>query len=393
MENVKALTKKKFASDFKRWREWLIKQGYTNYYCVLNAKDYGVPQNRERVFMASFLGEHTTYSFPKSFPLERRLKHVLESDVADKYWLIPKQISSIIQHNERKQAEGCGFKTNFQNEDGIASSILTMYGGRPGDTYIKIPTYGNSLLNEMIRAGKIDPTKTLWIDAYNQTVSEDIVGTITTRINASSHYMVSDPRIITMGNYSESGHEASRVVSIEGIAPTVKENHGTVTAIATPRVIQIGNLIENAAWKNPHRGRVYSVEGIAPCLNCADGGQREVKILQRGHGYNKGGVYNLAPALTTSRWQDNNFAVIEYWIRKLTPRECFRLMDVPERYIDSLVSSGISDSQLYKLAGNSIVVSCLYHIFYKMFIDTKHEYGAPECHSRELPVYQQLSLF
>lgn len=52
MENVKALaTQKKFSDDFRRWREWLIKHGYTNYYAVLNAKDYGVPQNRERVFM------------------------------------------------------------------------------------------------------------------------------------------------------------------------------------------------------------------------------------------------------------------------------------------------------------------------------------------------------
>lgn len=79
MENVKALTQKKFAPEFKRWREWLIAQGYTNYFAILNAKDYGIPQNRERVFMVSFLGQHTPYSFPKTFPLERRLKHVLEN--------------------------------------------------------------------------------------------------------------------------------------------------------------------------------------------------------------------------------------------------------------------------------------------------------------------------
>ena len=58
-------------------------------------------------------------------------------------------------------------------------------------------------------------------------------------------------------------------------------------------------------------------------------------------------------------------------IRKLTERECFRLMDVPEEYIDRIQAAGISRSQQAKMAGNSIVVSCMYHIFYKLFIDTK----------------------
>lgn len=299
MENVKALTQKKFSADFRRWRKWLIKQGYTNYYAVLNAKDYGVPQNRERVFMVSFRREHTPYTFPKPFELVRRLKHVLEDVVDEKYWLKQERIQALIKHNERKQSEGCGFKTNFQTGEGISGSIKT-----------------NAITS----------------------VQKD-------------------------------------------------------SMVAEPRVIQVGNLIEDSNYKNPHRGRVYSIEGIAPCLNCNEGGQREVKILQRGHGYAKGGFFDIAPALTTSKWQDNNFAVIEYWIRKLTPRECFRLMDVPEHHINRLLNAGISNSQLYKLAGNSIVVACLYHIFRKMFCETAREYGAPTAHSQEIPDVQQFSLF
>ena len=109
MENVKALTQKKFSADFRRWRKWLIKQGYTNYYAVLNAKDYGVPQNRERVFMVSFRRDHTPFTFPKPFELVRRLKHILEDVVDEKYWLKQEQIQALIKHNERKQSEGCGF--------------------------------------------------------------------------------------------------------------------------------------------------------------------------------------------------------------------------------------------------------------------------------------------
>lgn len=54
-------------------------------------------------------------------------------------------------------------------------------------------------------------------------------------------------------------------------------------------------------------------------------------------------------------------------IRKLTPRECFRLMDVDEEYIDKIKAAGISDSQQYRMAGNSIVVSCMEGIFYNLF--------------------------
>ena len=393
MENVKALTQTKFSADFRRWREWLIKQGYKNYYTILNAKDYGVPQNRERVFMVSFHGEHTPYSFPKPFELTRRLKHVLEDEVEEKYWLKPEQISAIINHNERKQSEGCGFKTNFQTGEGISGAIKTKEGSREYDTYIKVPTYGNSRLNSMIADGKIDPEEVMWIDCYNQRVDPDIAGTILARVNATGHYLISDPRGCAMrGRPDASGRNSQQIELGSDIANALTSVQKD-SMVAEPRVIQVGNLIENSNYKNPHRGRVYSIEGIAPCLNCNEGGQREVKILQRGHGFAKGGVYDLAPALTSSKWQDNNFAIIEYWIRKLTPCECFRLMDVPQHLIDRLLSAGISNSQLYKLAGNSIVVAVLYHIFRKMFTETAKEYGAPIAHSHEAPQIQQLSLF
>lgn len=393
MENVKALTQKKFSADFRRWRKWLIKQGYTNYYAVLNAKDYGVPQNRERVFMVSFRGEHTPFTFPKPFELERRLKHILEDVVDEKYWLKQEQIQALIKHNERKQSEGCGFKTNFQTGEGISGSIKTKEGSREYDTYVKVPTYGNSRLNAMIADGKIDPEETLWIDCYNQRVDPDIAGTILARVNATGHYLVSDPRGCAMrGRPDASGRNFQQIELGSDVANAITSVQKD-SMVAEPRVIQVGNLIEDSNYKNPHRGRVYSIEGIAPCLNCNEGGQREVKILQRGHGYAKGGFFDIAPALTTSKWQDNNFAVIEYWIRKLTPRECFRLMDVPEHHINRLLNAGISNSQLYKLAGNSIVVACLYHIFRKMFCETAREYGEPTAHSQEIPDVQQLSLF
>lgn len=64
-----------------------------------------------------------------------------------------------------------------------------------------------------------------------------------------------------------------------------------------------------------------------------------------------------------------------YRIRKLTERECFRLMGVDDKDIDTIQDAGISKTQQYKMAGNSIVVDVLYHIFRKLMVDTKAEYG------------------
>lgn len=81
-ENVKNLTSKKFAEQFKIVLESLEEAGYNNHYAVLNAKDFGVPQNRERVFIISIRKDIDTgkFEFPKPFPLEKQLKDVLEED-------------------------------------------------------------------------------------------------------------------------------------------------------------------------------------------------------------------------------------------------------------------------------------------------------------------------
>lgn len=89
LENVKAMISGKFVGMFNLWQRELEKLGYVNFAQVLNAKDYGVPQNRERIFLFSIRddGDRPTYHFPKPFPLEKRLKDVLEPKVDEKYYL------------------------------------------------------------------------------------------------------------------------------------------------------------------------------------------------------------------------------------------------------------------------------------------------------------------
>lgn len=99
MENVKALVSKKFMPHFRQWQDVVESYGYSNFIKVMNAKDYGVPQNRERVFMVSIL-DGQSYTFPKAFPLECRLKDVLEENVDEKYYLPEDRIQCFFSHNE-----------------------------------------------------------------------------------------------------------------------------------------------------------------------------------------------------------------------------------------------------------------------------------------------------
>ena len=108
MENVAALVSQKFIRYFHKWFNVLEGFGYSNYAKVMNAKDFGVPQNRERVFMVSILGEDS-FEFPVEFPLEKMLKDVLEPEVDDKYVLSDKAIEGFLEHNRKHIAKGTGF--------------------------------------------------------------------------------------------------------------------------------------------------------------------------------------------------------------------------------------------------------------------------------------------
>lgn len=135
MENVSALLSQKFLPDFKEWRNILGELGYSSFTQILNATQFGVPQNRERVFMVSILGD-CQYHFPAPFKLTKRLKDVLEPVVDEKYYLSDKIISGFDAHFERMQERGNGFGWQPTTGGGIAKAILTESGNRPCDNYI-----------------------------------------------------------------------------------------------------------------------------------------------------------------------------------------------------------------------------------------------------------------
>lgn len=117
-ENVKALTSKKFKEEFETVLESLDEVGYNNYWAVLNAKDYGIPQNRERVFIISIRKDiDKGFTFPDPIPLTVRLKDVLENNVSEKYYLSDTRLAGMIRHKKRNSEKGNNFGAVVNDPD------------------------------------------------------------------------------------------------------------------------------------------------------------------------------------------------------------------------------------------------------------------------------------
>ncbi len=138
-----------------------------------------------------------------------------------------------------------------------------------------------------------------------------------------------------------------------------------------PKVKQAGNLMNTKYFGgNPQPGRFYDPSGISPTLSTMQGGGREPKIIANPHGYNKGGIRTISPTVTAGSFKDNNFVwtniLAGLRIRKLTPLECWRLQGFPDWAFTRAREAGLSDSQLYKQAGNSVTVSVIKAIAERM---------------------------
>lgn len=138
LENVKNLVGKKFKPQFDEWLAWLDELGYNTYYKVLNAKDYGVPQNRERVFAISIRKDidNGKFEFPQPFDNGVRLKDILEDNVDEKYYLTNTMIRGFIKHNESHTAKGTGFIWKPRDVNGIASTLRANGALAPTDNTI-----------------------------------------------------------------------------------------------------------------------------------------------------------------------------------------------------------------------------------------------------------------
>lgn len=265
-ENVKNLLSNKHIHNFNTYLEIMERMGYTNYYQVLNAKDYGIPQNRERVFTVSIL-DSKEFEFPQKQPLQLKLKDMLEDNVDEKYYLAKHLQDSFNVKTGRIEGIKFNCRNKINDTNGIVETLCAAMG--------------------------------------------------------------------------EGGNTQPKII------------------VTTGKCIQVGTL---PCFSYESDGRVYSPSGISPCLRAKEPNQ---KIDEND------GVLN-----------NNNLR-----IRKLTPKECWRLMGFDDadfysakygckidkktaikiannlatkiKYEIANRKTKMSNTQLYKQAGNSIVVNVL----------------------------------
>ncbi|MCL2176686.1 MAG: DNA (cytosine-5-)-methyltransferase [Firmicutes bacterium] len=265
MENVPEVVGSKNIKDFAHWRDFLERLGYKNYLKVLNAKDYGIPQNRRRCFMVSLLGNYY-YEFPAKIPLKLRLSDFLEKKVDDKFYLS----QNIIRHFFlRKDRKNFAFRPKYPSS--IASTITTR-PDRPTENYI-IEKEDKDYLNKLL---------------LNQNTKQE--------------------------------------------------------------TLMLDSTFEPYKQIEPIQIEYHSAYGYY--INIRDDFEKKPKK-------------DLARTLVAQSQTDA--VIYNGKIRKLTPLEVFRLMGFSDTDYQNCINANISNTQLYKQAGNSIVVNKLEQIFKMLF--------------------------
>lgn len=233
---------------FSKWQNQLEKLGYSNYVKILNAKDYGIPQNRKRVFMVSILGEYA-YSFPHKIKLKCHLKDLLEKNVDEKYYLSQKLVDFFTYNTEKQKENGNGFKFEPQDQESadIGKAITTKADARMDDNFI----FGNRRLNETLEKHEIHDND--FIDCYNKQVKKDIAGTITTRVSSSCDTFVA--KKYTCGSIRRIG---KNIAKIDKEVPTLTAN--SMQSINHDNCILIKEATKKG-YKEAHDGDGIDISG------------------------------------------------------------------------------------------------------------------------------------
>lgn len=489
LENVKNLVSKKFKADFDKWLDFLAELGYTNYWKVLNAKDYGIPQNRERVFCVSIRGEHEPFVFPKPKELTIHLRDMIDETVDERFYLKESTIRSILRStfNSRRDSirpgdglantllardwrgpqcvqvgEVVGGKWDKMHDiskrvyepDGIAPTVHCQQGG---NTELKIAedfVLGGLQKHQTPRTDGISPTLTeamgkgggqtpiiidtaepkerLYkqafetlkenecevgdtIDAFNKKVNKSgVCPTLTTRpegfktailpvVGAMRGRNPEDPSDRTAGVPTEQRLEINEKGFCNALTTVQKDNLVIEEDKQDYVSRRYNEFIEEKGYV-PEMFVAYNkteIKDVAPTLTgqCSSpsGSSAVLKLetpvkvnvaTKQGYEEAKPGDYvNITyPGSKTKRGRagsgvahtltcgDGNAVITEnVRIRKLTPRECLRLMGWKDEQIDKIVAAKISGTQQYRQAGNGIVVQVLESIFKALFLAEENE--------------------
>ena len=146
---MKNLLSEKHRYNFDMYLDKMEELGYRNYYQVLNAKDYGVPQNRERVFTVSIRKDiQEEYKMPEPKPLELRLKDILEDQADEKYFISQNMMDYFIRNDKAQRKKGNGYHFEPTYGESVAKSVVVHEGAQMQNNFIKVKQIGNLLSNK-----------------------------------------------------------------------------------------------------------------------------------------------------------------------------------------------------------------------------------------------------
>lgn len=464
LENVKGLTNKKHKDTFNKILSELKRIGYDVKWKVLNSKEYGIPQNRERIFFVCKLGgwEFMEFIFPEKEELKIFLKDILEKEVDEKYYLSEEQTKKLlmpktsycIDANYHKGTNLKGYLEKKRRQIVQVGMINQTCKKRTFETPKEINEYlkkekGNKTIQEIADYLNIPKTQ---VEHYFRTDNSRAIPSPEIWIKLKKYLMFNnkfDKEVLDIYEKEIEFESSRRVYSDSGCSPTIsstnadkiiqlnpsKESHnqqpfmqnrvydskGINPAVCSvqPNILQVNNPTHS-------NNRIYSDKGISPTLNSMGGGDRQPFIIsstQKHNSINNKGIMNCLPEAMgkdgghtpmilsqplkfLNRNQKNlqgeysgcidssntnGIRIIhnclteaigrsgsssEYknsinkryesnsQIRKLTPREAFRLMGFLNDEIDL---SNLSNTQKYKLAGNGFEINVVSKIFKQMF--------------------------
>lgn len=446
-ENVKNLLSKKHRHNFDAYLGAMERLGYRSQYQVLNAKDFGVPQNRERVFTVSIRNDlDVDFRFPEPQELTIRLKDVLEPQVDEKYYLSDEQTKRLkmttyntgsekvrVQntdgeartlcardYKDPKCARVAGNLNHYNYDkmnrvydtDGSAPTVDTMEGGgrQPkvvapdnplkGKTeygwHFEQQVYGKDGIARTVKAGGgsgnipkvLEPIIVASRGRNPENPSDRSAGQkLEQRLEPNTQGITNTITSVAKDNYVAEPTPLQRKVCNEAIAKgLVEPNDAIEYTYSNARLKEIGGGFikkQNMKDNNVMSTLKTNPQQIGICVEAPSGGVA-IRTANR-QGYDMAtdgdGVDLSYPQSKTKRGRvghgvsktlmgaDCMGTIDNYRIRKLTPKECWRLMSFDDSDFDKAKASGVSDSQLYKQAGNSIVVKVLEGILRNLLTD------------------------
>lgn len=438
-ENVKNIVGKQFKdTTFKLFTDELEEYGYNVYWKVLNAKHFGIPQNRERVYLIFVRKDldNGKFKFPEPFDNGLRLKDMLEDEVDEKFYISDDKVKRLVTN--LNDSNSLLYDPSQVKREG-KSREYTEYAQTLTSRDYKDPRLVNE--NAVKQVGNISASTGAWNNPQVGRVYDPNGCSPTLNTCSGGGH---EPKVLQVGKINSS--QDGVIVDPKGISPTHTAGHGD-----TPKVLMIGNCNPSGNGMN---GNVYSENGLSPTLTTNKGEGNKVAIKQATkQGYIEcelGGVADLSypdsktrrgrvqdngntcptitatetgvcriedslegscNKLTHAEWKQKMYKkfvedadgdissvclnqsqtfgyrppvkgysktlkanthdigiVNGIRIRKLTPRETFRLMGFSDKDFNAAQNAGILNSQLYKQAGNSIVVDVLYYIYRELYI-------------------------